>query len=244
MENENINMPILYEYFKKTAEVLLKEYERSKEQQSPANIGANREIFCSKFLSRVLPPRLKVTKGEIWDSEWHHTGQLDIIIIRDDAPALTFGEVETYLAEGIFGVIEVKSNLDKTKLEEAGESLKKVSELKIVNPGAMISSGPVLDRPLRVVFAYDGAKWGTILDEIWEKSWEELFDLICILNQGVLVKKGRLLEWSGPEEFRAIKGSAAALGFLYFYLVSYGSSFLGRSLNLSSYFESLSNWGS
>jgi hypothetical protein len=237
----NTKSPMLYSYFKKSAEILLAEYERSKGQRSTTNIGINREIFCSKFLSRVLPPRLKVRNGEIWDSQGNRTGQLDIIIIRDDAPALTFGEADVYLAEGVFGVIEVKSNLDRTKLEEARNGLAKVSNLKI-NVGATISSGATINRPLRIIFAYEGASWKTLLDEINKKGCPDLFDLVCILNRGILIKKGSLLNWEGEQEFMAINNKAASLGFLYFYLISYGSSFLGRSLILNPYFEPLNRW--
>jgi len=106
--------PVLYDYFKKSADVLLAEYERTKEQEASANIGYNRELFCNKFLSRVLPPRLTVRHGEIWDSQGNKTGQLDVVILRDDTPSLTFGEADAFLAEGVFAVIEVKSNLTKT----------------------------------------------------------------------------------------------------------------------------------
>ncbi|MHA1344044.1 MAG: DUF6602 domain-containing protein [Promethearchaeota archaeon] len=37
---------------------------------------------------------------------------------------------ETFLAEGVFAVIEVKSNLDRNKLIEAGNCLEKVKDLK------------------------------------------------------------------------------------------------------------------
>ena len=158
--------PILYDYFKKSADILLAEYERTKEQQASANIGYNRELFCNNFLSRVLPPRLTVRRGEIWDSEGRKTGQLDVVILRDDTPSLTFGEADAFLAEGVFGVIEVKSNLTKAKLQEALTTLRRVKSLKLLGGGAMITAGPVLDRPLRCIFAYEGATWQTLLQEL------------------------------------------------------------------------------
>jgi hypothetical protein len=169
------------------------------------------------------------------------TGQQDVIILRDDAPALHIGSDDIYLAEGAFSVIEVKSNLTREKLKEAGNGLRKVKDLKI-NIGAVISSGAKIDRPLRMVFAYEGASWNTLIDEINKNNWNDLFDLICILNKGALIKKGRLLNWENEHEFTVINGKAASLGFMYFYLVSYGSSFLGRNLVLNPYFEPLNLW--
>jgi len=233
--------PILYPYFQRTAEVLLAEYERSKEQNASSNLGKNREYFCKEFLSKVLPPKLSIKSGEIWDSQKNKTGQLDIIILRDDAPSLHVGSDDIYLAEGAFGVIEVKSNLTREKFIEAGEALIKVANLKN-NVGVTISSGPMLDRPLRVVFAYEGATWETIIDEINKKNWTENFDLICVLNRGVLLKRGRILNWSTDQEFMVVNSKSASLGYLYLYLVSYGTSFLGRGMILNPYFEPFNNW--
>lgn len=234
--------PVLFEYFESTADILLSEYKRSSQQISSANLGRNRETFCKKFLSKVLPTKLSVKSGEIWDSKKNKTGQEDIIILRDDTSSLHIGSEDIYLAEGVLGVIEIKSNLNREKLNEAGKGLTKVENLKI-NSTSIISSGAQIERPLRIVFAYEGATWEIIIDEIKKNGWEELFDLICILDKGVLIKKGRLLNWESEDEFGIINGKSPALGFLYFYLVSYGSSFLARNLNLNPYFEPLNFWG-
>ena len=233
--------PVLYSYFQKTAELLLAEYNRSKEQNASANLGKNREYFCREFLSKSLPPKLTIKSGEIWDSEENKTGQLDITVLRNDGPILHIGSDDILLVEGVFGIIEVKSNLTRKKLEEAGNTMQKVENLKS-KIGASISSGPRLDRPLRIVFAYEGAAWDTLLDEIEKKKWEDLFDLICILDQGILIKKGGLLNWKTEQKFMVINSKSAAIGYLYMYLVSYGTSFLGRSMVLNPYFEPLNNW--
>lgn len=243
MEIDKRNRPVLFEYFGSTADVLLAEYERSKLQGASANLGKNRELFCKEFLSKALPAKLSIRSGEIWDYTKNKTGQQDVVILRDDAPILHIGSDDIFLVEGTFAVIEVKSNLTRTKLKEAGDGLAKVKNLKI-NIGAMIKAGAHLDRPLRIVFAYEGATWKTLLDEITKNNWEELFDLICILNKGVLIKRGRLLNWGSEHEFTTIEGKAASLGFMYFYLVTYASSFLARNLVLNPYFEPLNFWNS
>jgi len=232
--------PVLFDYFKKAANVLLAKYVRT-EGQASANLGRNRESFCNEFLINVLPSKLSVKSGEILDSLGNKTGQLDVIILRDDAPALDMGVVNTFLAEGVFCVIEVKSNLTREKLHEAGDSFMKVKNLTI-NFGASMSSGNKIDRPLRIVFAYEGATWDTLLDEINKNNWEDLFDLICILDRGVLIKAGGLINWDGGKPFSPINGKAASLGLMYFYLVEYGTSFLGRNLKIDPYFQPISGW--
>ena len=237
-----IKRPILYEYFRDSADVLLAEYERSKGQEAAANIGYNRELFCNKFLARVLPPRLTLRRGEIWDSQGNRTGQLDTVILRDDTPSLTFGEADTYLAEGVFGVVEVKSNLTTAKLQEALTTLKRVKSLNPTGGGAMITSGPVLSRALRCVFAYEGASWETLLQELIKPENNDVADLICVLNRGALIAKGLLLNWEGDAPFLRCDGRAASLAWLYFHLVSYSTSFMGRSLSIVQYFEPLNGW--
>ena len=235
------NKPILYPYFQKTAEVLLAEYNRSKEQNASANLGKNREYFCKEFLSKVLPPKLSIKSGEIWDSQNNKTGQLDVVLLREDAPSLNIGSDNIYLAEGIFGVIEVKSNLTREKVVEAGETLTKVANLKI-NVVEHIKAGITLNRPLRIIFAYEGATWDTIIDELNNNGWTETFDLICILNRGILLKKDMLLTWTPEKEFMPIDSKSACLGYLYLYLVSYGTSFLYRSMELNPYFKPFDSW--
>ncbi len=238
---ENIpNKPVLLDYFEKAANVLLAKYDRT-EGQASANSGRNRESFCDDFLTNVLPSKLSVKSGEILDSLGAKTGQQDVIILRDDAPALDIGVVNTFLAEGVFCVIEVKSNLTRTKLHDAGESFTKVKNLTI-NSTTSISSGNRIDRPLRIIFSYEGATWETLLDEIKKNNWADLFDLICILDRGVLIKSGGLINWNGDNPFSAINGKAASLGFMYYYLVVYGTSFLGRTLKIDPYFQPLSGW--
>jgi len=199
---------------KKFADVLLAEYERAKEHQASANIGYNKELFCNKFLSRVLPPRLTVRRGEIGDSEGRKIGQLDVVILRDDTPSLTFGEADAFLAEGVFGVIEIKSNLTKTKLQEALTTLKRVKSLKLLGGGVMITAGSVLNHPLRCIFAYEGATWQTLLQELSKPENYDVADLRCILKQGTIISQGVLLKWEGNTPFYICDGKAASLAWI------------------------------
>lgn len=239
------NKPLLYNYFKTSVNLLLSEYERSKLQQASTNLGNNRELFCNVFLSRVLPARLKVCKGEIWDGQGHKTGQLDTIVVRDDTPSLTFGESNTYLAEGVFSVIEVKSNLSRQKLQEAIETLAPVTSLAIYQEGLSILGGPpetILERPLRCVFAYEGATWKTLINEIEKQNGWGVIDILCVLNRGVLVRNGLFFKWEGGVTFGIFKGKAAALGLLYFFLATYATSFIARNVSVRPYFEPFVEW--
>jgi len=172
-----------------------------------------------------------------------------LIIIRDDAPCLDFGGSNTYLAEGVFAVIEIKSHLDKTKLDEAKSTLEKVSKLS-VNPPSVRMGEFYLGRPLRVVFSYTGSELETLSKNLLGGNAFDVFDLVCVLDRGVIISKGRLLRIFDKqnnnreiEQNFCVKGDASALGFLYYYLVQYGASFSLGSLNIDNYFQPLNQWG-
>lgn len=240
--------PILYSYFDKKAGELIANFKLSAEQRASRNVGDNREIFISNFLQNSLPPKFFVKSGEVWDKNGQKTGQLDTIIIRDDTPSLDFGGKNVYLAEGVFAIIEVKSKLTIEKLKEAIKTLERVEQLSISKPTVTIG-GHNLERPLRVVFAYSGSSWATIEKYLDENNKGNLFDLICILDKGVFAKRGRLIfpydKISGEkiEKDIIIETKAASLGFLYYYLVQYGSSFSAGSIDLQDYFQPLEKWG-
>jgi hypothetical protein len=240
--------PILYPYFDKKAQELLAKYNTTREQQASRNLADNREDFVNNFLESCLPPKLKVCSGEIIDNKGVKTGQLDTVIIRDDAPSLDFGGKNTYLAEGVFAVIEVKSNLTTEKIKEAAKTLENVNKLTIPSPSIKMGTHN-LCRPLRIVFAYEGAKWETIGKALDDNNIADLFDLICILDRGVLVRNGRLLfpfdKTTGVKIYKdfLFETKASALGFFYYYLVQYGIGFTNGSLNLANYFHPLEQWG-
>jgi hypothetical protein len=233
--------PILYDFFYKKTEALLALYNLSGELKSSINIGDNREIFLNKFLKGSLPRKLSIEKGEIWDKKGNKTEQLDSIIIRDDCPALDFEGKNVYLSEGVFAVIEIKSNLDSTQLKRSGKTLERVKNIE-TKGGAAITTEPYLNRPLRLVFSYKGAEWDTLHSVIDQNNWTDLFDMICILGKGVIIRKGELFKWDSDDDLYLLKSKTAPLAFLYYYLVSYGSSFVARSINITSYFEPLNSW--
>lgn len=224
--------PLLYNYFNEKSKLMLAEYNISKQQGSYNNLGKNRELICSEFLRKVLPQKLKVTSGEIWDYNKKKTGQIDIIILREDAPALDFGQSNSFLAEGVYAVIEVKSNLTKTKLKEAGESLKKVQELNINSTS----------KPLKILFAYIGNNLEIIEKNMFELQYDDNFDLICILNKGIILKKGLIINWQNDSKFCIIKSKATALSFLYALLVNQSYNYLRNPINLQPYFEPIPKW--
>jgi hypothetical protein len=244
--------PIFKKYFEKSADELLAQYEKSKGLEASANKGSAREVFCRDFLRKNLPSRLSVKSGEIWDGEGSRTGQFEIIIIRDDCPTLSYGGPDVFPIEGVFGVVEVKSVLKPDKLHEALNQLRKVRLLKPMSGGGG-SYGPYLLKPLCCVFAYEGSMQSA-LEELKKHGNSDIVDLLCVLKDGVLIWDTSLLVRPGhPPDVEplltevadkpiVVRGKAASLGFLWYYLVSYSASFIGQSMEFQRYFRPLTGW--
>ena len=177
---------------------------------------------------------MSVKSGELWDSKGNKTGQLDTIIIRDDCPCLHFGaNDDSYLVEGVFSVVEIKSNLSTAKFQEAVNVMQKVEGLSINPPPALFSK--TLHRPLKIVFAYKGATFETIWDYAKNNSIDmKIFDIVCILERGMAFRTGLIFskDVNDPSDFIVINGSAGALGFLYLHLVQLGSGYMSSFIDL------------
>lgn len=215
--------PLLYSYFEKSASVLLAEYQRSKIQKVPVILGKNRELFCEKFLANVLPDRLKMRNGEIWDYKGNRTGQIDLLITKNDIPRLNIGDANIYFVESILGVIEVKSNLNRDKLQEAIQNLSKVKQLNPLGGfNVLIKGYPVINRPLRCIFSYEGATWKTLVDELLKPNAINTIDIISILNRGILISSElNALQWEGFLTYFNVSG----ISFIYlnFFKMKYKS---------------------
>jgi hypothetical protein len=93
-----------------------------------AVIGSERELFVTEFLSKVLPPTLRVGRGCVTDVAGKLTGQLEVVIEYPFVPSFPMPSTSErlYLAESVALVIEVKSHLSN----QWAEVRKTVSEVK------------------------------------------------------------------------------------------------------------------
>jgi hypothetical protein len=227
-----------FNYFSKEAEILLQYFERSKQQSANVNIGANREAFVNKFVNKILPLKLRVAAGEIIDHKGHRTGQLDTIITNHSAAFLDYGEENTYLAGGVFAVIEIKSFLDSDKFLEANATLSKLSTLEM--PLTRILMGyeyPSGIDVFKIIFAYSGRNLTTIGKYLMRSKTPNLIDMVCVLDRGILIKRSIIEcisdEYTQFETLSQIPGyvvinsSAAALAFLYSTIIQFGNTYLG-----------------
>jgi hypothetical protein len=97
---------------------------------SNATKGSLREIGLQSAIEYSLPPIARLYSGDVVDADGNQTGQLDGIVVHASSPALGFreGDPRIVLAEGVLGVIEVKSDLSKqwSQVERTWEKLRKI----------------------------------------------------------------------------------------------------------------------
>lgn len=244
--------PALYDYFQRMAKTLQAKYDQSKALKASINEGKAREIFIHDFLSNVLPPWLSVGQGEIWNSAGGKTGEIDVIVSRQDAPRLTFEtgpHLSAFLAEGVFAAVEVKTELSTAKLRDALDRLRVVRK---TCPPAPISFGvgPALDRPLCAIFAYEGVTYGTLMTELQDPKNVDVVDFVCILSEGgwVRTETGKLVGMNPagpgtPLPFVGLWKPGPALAMFYYFLNQFGASFSARAISIAPYFSPIEGWG-
>lgn len=188
---ENLPPP-LQQHFQAQADILMSIARASDiEIYVSNNDSANREAFCRLFLSSHLPPGFRVTTGEIIDSYNNNTGQLDVVIVNDECPRLTFdgsgSVIAPILADYVLGVVEVKTTLGTESLKKALSQIRHVKALMpshetLDTPDGQIIVDPLCGKIVTGIFAFsatDGIK--NNLQDIVE-SFPNVADFIVLPN--------------------------------------------------------------
>ncbi len=216
-------MSLLLEHFKRTQDLLLKEFEVSRQFQSSKILGDVREFFIQEFLESHLPSRFYIGKsGEIIDGYGGHTDELDIIIYSENVPKLSVQGRNMYLREGVSLVIEVKSTLDSCKLRQDIQKTKIIKSLKaspILQSVVLHETAPII--PV-YIFAYQSdITLEKIAEQIQELNLEQRPELIGILGRGFIRKTPQ----NTDEGFEIKKNPDIVLAQLFFDILDATSSF-------------------
>lgn len=99
-------------------ESLMLGYKQSRKYPSTV-IGNERELLIEALLKRALPSNIRYGSGVIMDSRGYRTGQVDIVLECQNSFSLpiTSGKQRLYFADTVAAAIEVKSDLNKQKVE-------------------------------------------------------------------------------------------------------------------------------
>ncbi|WP_162930046.1 DUF6602 domain-containing protein [Pseudophaeobacter sp. EL27] len=122
----------LNNHFKALRQNLLSKSGLAHSGRNSTLIGSVRELVITEFFEGNLPKGFDYNTGEIVDPKDVRSGQIDILIVPNNAPRLSLGErYAISLAHGVAATFEVKSDLNTKHLKEALQSTNKVKRLSI-----------------------------------------------------------------------------------------------------------------
>lgn len=133
--------------------------------------GGNKEDILINILNSHLPDCLEaINGGMIINKDNETSGQIDIIIKNNLFPKFSYHEKNYILTENVVAVISVKSQLDKSSLNEAIENIANIP--KYSSETLSLTNLPINNAnehnrfyqnwPYRIIFAYDGIETDTL----------------------------------------------------------------------------------
>ncbi|MDX2306898.1 MAG: DUF6602 domain-containing protein [Hyphomicrobium sp.] len=153
--------------------------------------GSNREAVIRKFLAHHIPSRFGIGEGIVISRADQVSNQADVVIydkqfnepLNSDLPAKLF------LAESVFALIEVKTELTPSQLDDSLSKCIKFKRLERRFDGSPVM--PAIADSLFVIFAFEAAApqtfKSTLAARLSEIPWDARPDLIVV--PGSLVAK-------------------------------------------------------
>lgn len=170
-------------------------------RQHRGEAGRRREDDIREFLRAFLPTRFGIGSGEIASADGSVSPQMDVIVYDElETPLLDRAESSIVVpVEGVYGVIEIASRLDVTKLRQDVAKIRAVKALEKVaywnrdddivvsySPhGIPVSTWPVLG----FCFGYEGNELDNLRAALTLEDSEEIpnnLDMLCVLEQGCI----------------------------------------------------------
>lgn len=198
--------------FRSIAEKLKIDFEYlSSEIQHPPSKGTIREIeLVEQFLTKYMPKNIGISKGEVVAKNGDVSNECDIVFFETTKCPYLLDKTgyRIFPVECIYGVVEVKSNLNSAELEKTYEKIIKLKKLpkEAYEPqtGAIIYTTTLYGQEwnffptLSLIFCYnsiDLIKLREKLDELQKNTpIYQRIDSIWVLNKGMIVnwddKKG------------------------------------------------------
>ncbi len=184
--------PGLENPFASIQEKMLLDYREAAAISHPGDKGTAREGVLRAFLKEkaYLPARYAVSDGSshIISPTGHSSAQMDLVLFdaMNTPRLLSMGDIQFFPIECVYGVIEVKSDLDSVKVIEDG--LNKIATFKTLQ-----SPDKQADAGFGILFAYDASlKWKSVMDAVehWqnEHSSNQWPNLVVVLNQAAIAQ--------------------------------------------------------
>jgi len=196
----------LPQILKSVADRLRVEFNQSKIFEHRAEAGGAREALVNDFLARYLPGQVQaVHSAEIASAHRNVSPQMDIVFADLNAfSLLDMSDYRLLFNESVFGVMEIKTKLDKRELEDACEKIRtakalpKTSFIKSSKSYWVKAYGKRYDyKPtFGIIFAFDSVDLNTLARHFgnWcsDKEAHEMPDSIWVLGKG-------FIQWVNPE---------------------------------------------
>lgn len=160
--------------------------------------GANRELLLREFLQQHLPKRYGIAKGEILTRDGDHSHSADIIVYDAvNCPVLYAEDTAIIPIEGVYGIIEVKSQLSKAEFVSTAKKLRSFKELAPRDLSVIETREYVTmlrpSRPFGIVFGFDLADNSlSSLRANWEEVNTDVHDVNFFVNLIAVVGAGLL----------------------------------------------------
>ncbi len=106
--------------------------ERTAFYMHPTGVGDAREDLVRDYLREILPPRFSIDRGKIFDSQGNLSREFDVIISEsfDISPAMTLANRRIVPIESVYGVIEIKSKLNKKYYDYFIDAVGELDEMR------------------------------------------------------------------------------------------------------------------
>ncbi len=199
--NEQMGMK---KYYNSLSAIMREEIEGiSEEIEHSGEKGRNNEEILKSFLGIHLPKKYGLTTGKVVGANGDMSKQIDIIIYdRLNTPSLKESRVFSIVPiESVYGVIAVKTTLNRSELTDSIENIASVRRLSITAAMTYEAGHPIqLDeesvlRPRALIFGYKSS-WANI--ENARKAFVEILEetndkhrphCMCVLDQGLVVRQ-------------------------------------------------------
>ena len=178
---------------------MLIDYDKSKDIKHPRDVGSAREEILRKFLisSGYLPNRYGIsrTSARVASTTGHMSNEMDILLYDpfDSICLMQREEIyEVFPVESVYGVIQVKSRLNKDEIKNGLANLasfKRLDRAHYEPTGWVIYDERKSNRGFGILFAYDSdLEWQDIIREIEAFAKQNPNHVWCngvfILNKG------------------------------------------------------------
>jgi hypothetical protein len=188
----------LDEFFERVEDTTLARFREAGFVQHSGDKGENREAILREFLSKHLPKRFGVTKGEVVTKAGEQGHSADVIIYdAPSCPVLFIEETAVVPIEGVYGIIEVKSRLSKAEFRDAAgkiEAFKKLAPryVSVIQTRQYVTLHRP-SRPFGIVMGFDlAANSLQSLSENFEETMKEahwvnnFVNLLAVLGNGIV----------------------------------------------------------